>query len=56
MSKLKDPSIPVNLNLRLYDAPEQRFCPAGVYEIIADEDGDNPQLQINAQNDPDRDS
>ena len=48
--RLKDPSIPVNLNLRLYDAPEQRFCPAGVYEIIADEDGDNPQLQINAQN------
>tara|TARA_A100001037_G_scaffold65263_1_gene57385 strand:- start:730 stop:2370 length:1641 start_codon:yes stop_codon:yes gene_type:complete len=47
---LKDPSIPVSLNLRLYDAPEQRFCPAGVYEIIADEDGDNPQLQINAQN------
>ena len=48
--RLRDPSIPVNLNLRLYDAPEQRFCPAGVYEIIADEDGDNPQLQINAQN------
>ena len=48
--RLKDPSIPVSLNLRLYDAPEQRFCPAGVYEIIADEDGDNPQLQINAQN------
>ena len=48
--RLNDPSIPVNLNLRLYDAPEQRFCPAGVYEIIADEDGDNPQLQINAQN------
>ncbi|MEC7806831.1 MAG: electron transfer flavoprotein-ubiquinone oxidoreductase [Pseudomonadota bacterium] len=48
--RLKDPSIPVNLNLRLYDAPEQRFCPAGVYEIIADEDGNNPQLQINAQN------
>ena len=48
--KLNNSSIPVNFNLRLYDAPEQRFCPAGVYEIIADEEGENPQLQINAQN------
>ncbi len=29
---LKDPSVPVNVNLALYDAPEQRYCPAGVYE------------------------
>lgn len=48
--KLDNSSVPVNFNLRLYDAPEQRFCPAGVYEIIADEEGENPQLQINAQN------
>ena len=48
--KLYNSSVPVNFNLRLYDAPEQRFCPAGVYEIIADEEGENPQLQINAQN------
>ena len=48
--KLSNSSVPVNFNLRLYDAPEQRFCPAGVYEIIADEEGENPQLQINAQN------
>jgi len=48
--KLNNSSVPVNFNLRLYDAPEQRFCPAGVYEIIADEEGENPQLQINAQN------
>jgi electron-transferring-flavoprotein dehydrogenase len=48
--KLNNSSVPVNFNLRLYDAPEQRFCPAGVYEIIADEEGENPQLHINAQN------
>jgi electron-transferring-flavoprotein dehydrogenase len=47
---LKDPSIPVSHNLEYYDAPEQRFCPAGVYEIIYDDDGENPALQINAQN------
>jgi len=47
---LKDPSVPVNVNLELYDAPEQRYCPAGVYEIVRDDDGTNPRLQINAQN------
>ncbi|WP_193185102.1 electron transfer flavoprotein-ubiquinone oxidoreductase [Nisaea sediminum] len=47
---LKDPSIPVQHNLALYDAPEQRYCPAGVYEIVRDDDGSNPRLQINAQN------
>lgn len=47
---LKDDSIPIATNLALYDAPEQLYCPAGVYEIIADEDGGNPRLQINAQN------
>jgi electron-transferring-flavoprotein dehydrogenase len=45
---LKDPGVPVNVNLALYDAPEQRYCPAGVYEIVRD--GDAPRLQINAQN------
>lgn len=48
--QLKDPSIPVAHNLALYDAPEQRYCPAGVYEIVRDDDGANPRLQINAQN------
>ncbi len=47
---LKDAAVPVAHNLALYDAPEQRFCPAGVYEILRDDDGGNPRLQINAQN------
>ena len=48
--KLADPSVPVSLNLALYDAPEQRYCPAGVYEIVRDDSGANPRLVINAQN------
>jgi electron-transferring-flavoprotein dehydrogenase len=47
---LKDPDVPITVNLELYDAPEQRFCPASVYEILTDDDGSNPRLQINAQN------
>jgi electron-transferring-flavoprotein dehydrogenase len=46
---LKDPSIPVSVNLPRYDAPEQRYCPANVYEIVRD-DGGMPRLQINAPN------
>ena len=46
--RLKDPSVPVTVNLPTYDAPEQRYCPAGVYEIVQEDAG--PRLQINAQN------
>jgi electron-transferring-flavoprotein dehydrogenase len=47
---LKDASVPITLNLADYDAPEQRYCPAGVYEILRNDDGSDPRLQINAQN------
>jgi len=45
---LKDPGVPVSINLADYDGPEQRFCPAGVYEFI--EENGTKMLQINAQN------
>ncbi|MBV8467623.1 MAG: electron transfer flavoprotein-ubiquinone oxidoreductase [Burkholderiales bacterium] len=46
---LKDATIPVKLNWDVYRGPEQRFCPAGVYEYVGVEEG-SPRLQINAQN------
>jgi len=46
---LADPEVPIKVNLEYYDAPEQRYCPAGVYEIVGREEG-SPRLQINAQN------
>lgn len=48
---LKDPHVPVEYNLKEFQAPEQRYCPAGVYEIIEDPEGiGGARLQINAQN------
>ncbi|XP_030624613.1 electron transfer flavoprotein-ubiquinone oxidoreductase, mitochondrial isoform X1 [Chanos chanos] len=47
---LRDDSVPVARNLAIYDGPEQRFCPAGVYEYVPLESGDGMRLQINAQN------
>ncbi|CUA85303.1 Dehydrogenase (flavoprotein) [Gulbenkiania indica] len=47
--RLKDPSVPIAVNLATYAAPEQRYCPAGVYEIVGLEEN-APRLQINAQN------
>jgi len=45
---LKDPSVPVDFNLPKYDEPAQRYCPAGVYEIV--EKGNGPEFVINFQN------
>jgi electron-transferring-flavoprotein dehydrogenase len=48
--KLKDPATAIDINYRLYDSPEQRYCPAGVYEIVDDAGSGGKRLQINAQN------
>jgi len=47
--KLTDPQLPISFTLSEFDEPAQRYCPAGVYEVIADNQG-NQRFQINAQN------
>ncbi|CAN7315691.1 electron transfer flavoprotein-ubiquinone oxidoreductase [Phenylobacterium sp. LjRoot219] len=48
--KLKDPTVPVGVNLPKYGEPARLYCPAGVYEVLYDEAGQNPRFQINFQN------
>jgi electron-transferring-flavoprotein dehydrogenase len=48
--RLRDPAKAITINYRLYDSPEQRYCPAGVYEIVEEAGTGEKRLQINAQN------
>ena len=48
--KLKDPNVPIAINLPEFGEPARLYCPAGVYEVLYDEAGANPRFQINAQN------
>jgi electron-transferring-flavoprotein dehydrogenase len=48
--KLKDPTIPISVNLPKYGEPARLYCPAGVYEVLYDDAGHNPRFQVNFQN------
>jgi electron-transferring-flavoprotein dehydrogenase len=48
--KLVNSTVPIDFNLPNFDEPAQRYCPAGVYEVLREEDGSNPRFQVNAQN------
>jgi electron-transferring-flavoprotein dehydrogenase len=48
--KLKDPSVPIAVNLPKYGEPARLYCPAGVYEVVRAEDGSDPKFVINFQN------
>jgi electron-transferring-flavoprotein dehydrogenase len=48
--KLTDPTVPIAINLPEYGEPARLYCPAAVYEVLYDENGQNPRFQINAQN------
>jgi electron-transferring-flavoprotein dehydrogenase len=48
--RLKDPSVPISVNLPKYGEPARLYCPAGVYEVLYDDNGQNPRFQVNFQN------
>lgn len=48
--QLHDPSVPIGTNLPIHDEPAQRYCPAGVYEVLESRDSETPEFRINFQN------
>jgi electron-transferring-flavoprotein dehydrogenase len=48
--KLSDPAVPISINLPQFGEPARLYCPAGVYEVLYDDKGENPKFQINFQN------